>query len=174
MTFTHLHLHSQYSFLDGSIRINDLVFRLLQLKMKSIALTDTGNMFGILDFYTSMIKYGLKPIIGMEIYILDSHMLQKKKPNKYSLVLIAKNNLGLHNLKLLSTKAFFDGKLYYPQVNKQTLFRHKEGLIVLSSGICGEIGQSVLQNNLKDAATIMCNYKDIFGYNNFFFRIASA
>ena len=128
--FTHLHLHTQYSFLDGAIRIKDLVSKVSELGMKQVAVTDHGNMFGAVDFYQQATKAGIKPIMGMEAYVTGKAQHTDKIRENFHLVLLAENDVGYHNLKKLSSVAFVDGKYYYPRVDKALLKKHSEGLIV--------------------------------------------
>jgi len=170
-SYTHLNLFTQYSFLDGAIRINNLAPRVLQLNMKSIAITDYGNMYGVLDFYTHMLKYGIKPIIGMRIFVTRRSFYTQRYRDHFPLTLIAENNVGFQNLKILSTKAFFGGKYYYPRIDKKILFKYKEGLICLTGGLQSEIAQSYLYGGIKESQKVINDYKNMFGLNNLFLEI---
>ena len=117
--FTHLHLHTQYSFLDGAIRIKDLIKRTSELGMKQVAVTDHGNMFGALDFFKQAKAAGIKPIMGMEAYVTGKAKHTDKIRENFHLVLLAENNIGYDNLRKLSSKAFLNGKFYYPRVDKE-------------------------------------------------------
>ncbi len=128
--FTHLHLHTEYSLLDGANKIKELAKRVKELGMSAVAMTDHGNMFGAIDFYYAMKKEGIKPIIGMEAYLHNSDDLGDKSiRQRYHLCLYAKNEVGYKNLMYLSSKAYLDGFYYYPRINKNLLKECSEGLV---------------------------------------------
>ena len=139
--FTHLHLHTQYSFLDGAIRMKDLVSKVDELGMKQVAVTDHGNMFGAVDFYQKATRAGIKPILGTEAYCTgvtgETKHTDRIREN-FHLVLLAENDAGYHNLRQLSSKAFIDGKYYFPRIDKDLLYEHREGLIALTACLGGE------------------------------------
>ena len=172
--FAHLHLHTQYSFLDGAIRVKDLVKRVGQLGMQSVAVTDHGNMYGALDFYQQAKSAGLKPILGMEAYVTGVTGNVKhtdKERENFHLVLLAENNTGYDNLKKLSSKAFIDGKYYYPRVDAALLREHREGLIASTACLGGEVGKKCAKGDLDGARATIRTFKDIFGPRNFFLEV---
>ena len=171
--FTHLHLHTEYSLLDGANKISNLVSRLKELGMTSVAMTDHGNMFGAIDFYRQMSAAGIKPIIGMEGYIHNGETLDDKSTKqRFHICLYAKNQKGYENLMYLSSKAFIEGFYYFPRINKKELREHSEGLICSSACLQGEVNWhlNLSEKNLKNGAlgyeaakNIALDYKDIFG-----------
>lgn len=172
--FTHLHLHTEYSLLDGANKLSNLVSRVKELGMTSVAMTDHGNMFGAIDFYKQMKDAGLKPIIGMEGYIHNGETLgDKSTKQRFHICLYAKNKKGYENLMYLSSKAFIEGFYYFPRINKKELREHSEGLICTSACLQGEVNWHLnLQNerNVKNGALgydgaleVAREYQDIFG-----------
>jgi len=169
--FVHLHLHSQYSLLDGAIRFEDLFERARQLRMDSLALTDHGNMFGAVEFYQKAIQHGIKPIIGCEIYVASGSRHEKKQGGKiFHLTLLAKNRAGYHNLAKLVSLAHIEGFYYKPRVDKGLLSEYQEGLFALSGCMKGEIGVSILNNHMDGALEAGRRYQQIFG-ERFFLEI---
>ncbi|HIP54828.1 MAG TPA: DNA polymerase III subunit alpha [Sulfurimonas autotrophica] len=173
-SFTHLHLHTEYSLLDGANKLSNLVSRVKELGMTSVAMTDHGNMFGAIDFYKQMKSAGLKPIIGMEGYIHNGETLgDKSTKQRFHICLYAKNKKGYENLMYLSSKAFIEGFYYFPRINKKELREHSEGLICTSACLQGEVNWHLnLQNerNVKNGALgyegalqVAREYQDIFG-----------
>jgi len=169
--FTHLHLHTQYSFLDGAIRIKDLVKRVSELGMKQVAVTDHGNLFGALDFYMQAKSAGIRPILGMEAYVTGKAKHTDKIRENFHLVLLAENNIGYDNLRKLSSKAFLNGKFYYPRVDKDLLYEHREGLIATTACLGGEVGKKCAKDDLDGAREAARDFKRIFGPNNFFLEV---
>ena len=172
--FTHLHLHTEYSMLDGANKIKELAKEIKAHGMDSVAITDHGNMFGVIDFYTTMKKEGIKPIIGMEAYIHNLDNLgDKSTKQRFHLCLYAKNDIGYKNLMYLSSQAYINGFYYYPRINKKLLKEHSEGLICSSACLQGEINWHINTNNEKNirngakgydsAKEIALEYKEIFG-----------
>jgi len=172
--FTHLHLHTEYSLLDGANKITNLVQQLKELGMDSVAMTDHGNMFGAIDFYKQMKSAGIKPIIGMEAYTHNGERMDDKSSRqRFHLCLYAKNQKGYENLMYLSSKAYIEGFYYYPRITKQELKDHSEGLICSSACLQGEVNWHLnLQNerNVKNGALgyegakeVALWYKDVFG-----------
>ncbi len=172
--FTHLHLHTEYSLLDGANKLSNLVPRLKELGMTSVAMTDHGNMFGAIDFYQQMTSAGIKPIIGIEGYIHNGENIDDKTTKqRFHICLYAKNQKGYENLMYLSSKAFIDGFYYYPRINKNELKEHSEGLICTSACLQGEVNWHLnLSNerNVKNGAlgydgalAVAQEYQDIFG-----------
>jgi DNA polymerase-3 subunit alpha len=172
--FAHLHLHTQYSFLDGAIRMPDLVKRVDELGMKQVAVTDHGNMFGAIDFYQRAKKAGIKPILGMEAYVTgvtgDTKHTDKVREN-FHLVLLAENKTGYDNLRKLSSTAFIDGKYYYPRVDKDLLRQHREGIIATTACLGGEVGKKCAQGKPDEARETIRAFKDIFGPDHFFLEV---
>lgn len=169
--FAHLHLHTQYSFLDGAIRIKDLVKRVSELGMKQVAVTDHGNMFGTLDFYMQAKAAGIKPILGMEAYVTSKAKYTEKVRENFHLVLLAENNIGYDNLRKLSSKAFLNGKFYYPRIDKSLLYEHREGLIAMTACLGGEVGKKCAKGDLDGARDAIRDYKQIFGPDHFFLEV---
>ena len=172
--FTHLHLHTEYSLLDGANKLTNLVPRLKELGMTSVAMTDHGNMFGAIDFYQQMTAAGIKPIIGMEGYIHNGETIgDKSSRQRFHICLYAKNQKGYENLMYLSSKAYIEGMYYFPRINKNELREHSEGLICTSACLQGEVNWHLnLSNekNVKNGAlgydgglAVAREYQDIFG-----------
>ncbi|MDD3476554.1 MAG: DNA polymerase III subunit alpha [Sulfurimonas sp.] len=172
--FTHLHLHTEYSLLDGANKLTNLVKQVKELGMTSVAMTDHGNMFGAIDFYQQMRAAGIKPIIGMEGYIHNGDTMDdKSSKQRFHICLFAKDQKGYENLMYLSSKAFIDGFYYFPRINKKELKEHSEGLICTSACLQGEVNWHLnLSNerNVKNGAlgyegakAAALEYKEIFG-----------
>ncbi|SFV60235.1 DNA polymerase III alpha subunit [hydrothermal vent metagenome] len=171
--FTHLHLHTEYSLLDGANKIKALAKKIKELGMTSVAMTDHGNMFGTIDFYNTMRKEGIKPIIGMECYLHNQEELSDKSVRqRFHLCLYAKNDIGYKNLMYLSSQAYINGFYYYPRINKKLLRENSEGLICSSACLQGEVNWqlNLSERNLKNGAKgydeakkVALEYKDIFG-----------
>ncbi|HDM89796.1 MAG TPA: PHP domain-containing protein, partial [candidate division WOR-3 bacterium] len=150
--FVHLHLHSEYSILDGAIKFPELMEKLRALGMKAVALTDHGNLFGAIEFYKYARDYGIKPIIGMEAYITAGDMREKDNADKnYHLTLLALNEKGYRNLLFLSSKAYLEGFYYKPRIDKKLLAEHSEGLVALSGCLKGEIPHKYLMEDEEAA-----------------------
>lgn len=139
--FTHLHIHSEYSLLDGMCRISQLVARIRELGMDTLALTDHGAMYGVIEFYQAAREAGIKPIIGCEVYIAPGSRLSRSAgdKNNYHLILLARNQTGYQNLIQLTTRAHLEGFYYKPRVDKELLEQHSQGLVALSACLAGEI-----------------------------------
>ncbi|MHB8104326.1 MAG: DNA polymerase III subunit alpha [Dehalococcoidales bacterium] len=163
--FTHLHVHTEYSLLDGMCPIPKLVARAKELGMDSLAITDHGVMYGVIEFYQAAKEAGIKPIIGCEIYIASGNHLSKTTGdrNNYHLILLAKNQTGYHNLIQLTTKAHLEGFYYKPRVDKELLEQHKEGLIALSACNSGEVANLVLNGRYAEAKEAALWYQKTFG-----------
>jgi DNA polymerase-3 subunit alpha len=180
LKFTHLHLHTEYSLLDGANKIKDLAKRLKELNMDSVAITDHGNMFGAIDFYQTMKKEGIKPIIGIEAYIHNSEDLgDKSSRQKFHVCLYAKDYEGYKNLMYLSSQAYINGFYYHPRINKDLLKKHSKGLICSSACLQGEVNWhlNLSEKNLKYGAKgyerakeVASEYKEIFG-DDFYLEI---
>lgn len=179
--FTHLHLHTEYSLLDGANRIKDLAKALKSQGVGSVAITDHGNMFGAIDFYQTMKKEGIKPIIGMEAYLHNQDELgDKSVKQRFHLCLYAKNLTGYKNLMYLSSQSFIEGFYYYPRINKKLLREHSEGLVCSAACLQGEVNWHLNLNNPRNvqfgakgyerAKEVALEYKDIFG-DDFYLEI---
>lgn len=169
--FAHLHLHTQYSFLDGAIRVKDLVNRAVELGMPHVAVTDHGNMFGAVDFYQQAQKAGVKPILGIEAYVTGKAKHTDKVRENYHMVLLAENDIGYDNLRKLTTTSFLHGKYYFPRIDKQLLREHSEGVIALTACLGGEVGKKCAQDKLDEAREAVREFKDIFGPDHFFMEV---
>ena len=163
--FTHLHVHTEYSLLDGLCRIPILVQRAKELGMEALAITDHGALYGWLQFYLQAKEAGIKPILGCEVYLALQNRHSKKgaERNPYHLILLAKNRTGYHNLLKLSTRGFLEGFYYKPRVDKELLEQHHEGLIALSGCPQGELGRLILEGRVKEAEKAALWYKEVFG-----------
>jgi DNA polymerase-3 subunit alpha len=172
--FTHLHLHTLYSLLDGAIRIGDLIKTVQAKGMKSVAVTDHGNMFGTIDFYQKAKAAGLKPIIGTEAYVAGAKGMEDRSERVgHHLILLAKNQAGYANLRYLASMAYLKGFYYDPRIDKKVLKDHSEGLVALSACLGGEIPRLVKRGDLDGARRTAQEYKDIFEPNSFFLEIQS-
>ena len=162
--FVHLHVHSEYSLLDGAARIAELPRRARELGQKALALTDHGVMYGIVDFYTACKKEGVKPILGCEMYVAENLLEKGQTAREYAhLILLAKNNEGYKNLMRLCSIASVEGFYYKPRVDYKTIAEHKEGLICLSACIAGDIPQLLLSGQKQKAYELASMLKEIFG-----------
>lgn len=174
--FVHLHVHTKYSLLDGANTIEALIDAAERYKMPALAITDHGNLFGVIEFYRAAVKKGIKPVIGCEAYIAPGSRLDKKDnhgiPNaSFHLILLAANNKGYKNLIKLVSAAHLEGFYYRPRIDKELLARHSEGLIALSSCLKGEIPYRLLEGREEDALRAAGDYIDIFGKDNFYFEL---
>ena len=164
--FVHLHIHSEFSLLDGANRIKDIPVRAKELGMDAIALTDHGVMYGAIDFYKACKKEGVKPIIGCEVYVAPRLRFDKEPniDNKYNhLILIAKNNQGYKNLSKLVSIGFVEGYYYKPRIDLEVLEKYHEGLICLSACLAGAVNQALLNGETKKAEEIASWHKKVFG-----------
>ena len=172
--FAHLHVHTEYSLLDGANRIKPLVKRAKELGMEHLAITDHGSMFGVIDFYKAAKSEGINPIIGCEVYIAprDRHEAYEVDGTRYyHLILLAENNTGYKNLVQLVSKANIEGMYYKPRVDKELLRRYSEGIICLSACIAGEIPAWIIRGDMERAEKSLQEYLEIFGRDNFFIEI---
>jgi DNA polymerase III subunit alpha len=173
--FVHLHVHTQYSLLDGMIRLDDLFEKAKAFGMPSVAMTDHGNMYGAIDFYKHAQKHGIKPIIGCEMYVAPNKRTDRATGptggNAYHLIVLATNAQGYKNLMRLSTSAFLDGFYYKPRIDKEILKEFHGGLIGMSACLHGEIPASILRGDFDTAVRIAEEYREIFGEDNFFLEI---
>src|SRR4051812_199418 len=162
--FTHLHLHTLYSLLDGAIRLPDLMKSCAQSGMKSVAVTDHGNMFGVVNFYQEAKKHGIKPIIGFEAYVAgEKGMHSKEQRIGHHLVLLAQNEIGYRNLRYLSSKAFTEGFYYDPRVDKPLLQAHSDGIIALTACMAGAVPKAIRRGDMDEARREVRDLKAIFG-----------
>jgi len=168
--FVHLHVHSQYSLLDGAIRIDDLIRRCLEFKMDAVALTDHGAMFGALEFYEKAKQAGIKPIIGCEFYVAENGRLTKNQNagHNFHMVLLAQNRAGYQNLMKLATKAQLEGFYYKPRIDNELIARHQDGLIALTACLHGEIPLKISCDDLDGARKRALELQDIFGDRLYF------
>lgn len=170
--FVHLHLHSEYSLLDGSTRINLLPKRVKELGMDAVALTDHGNMYGAIAFYKACKDEGIKPILGCEVYVSEKDMTIKDKTNKrFHLILLAENNEGFKNIMKIVSLGFVDGYYYKPRVDKEVLKKYAKGVIATSACLGGEVQRLILDRDLEAARAAAHEYREIFGENNFFLEL---
>ena len=175
--FVHLHLHTEYSLLDGAIGLDKLIKKAIDLKMPAVAVTDHGNLFSALDFYLKAMKAGIKPIIGCEIYVAPGSRLEKTAPSgqneeaSYHLILLSRTKQGYKNLVKLVTAAYLEGFYYKPRIDKELLKQHSEGLIGLSACLGGEIPSLLIQNRYEDAKRVALEYEGIFGKENFYLEL---
>ena len=175
MKFTHLHVHSHYSLLDGLAKIDDLVNRAKELGMEALALTDHGTLYGAVEFFQKAKKAQIKPIIGCELYVASGDMADKNPgPNnrRFHLTILVKNKTGYKNLVQLVTKAHLNGFYYKPRVDKNLLKQHADGLICLSGCGLAEIPYLISSNRLEKAEEVAREYQNIFGKDNFFVLIS--
>ena len=172
--FTHLHVHTEYSLLDGAARISELAKRAAELGMPALAITDHGVMYGVLDFYKACHKVGVKPIIGCEVYIAPGRRTEKtlgREERNAHLILLAQDNTGYRNLLKIVSQAFIDGFYYKPRADYELLSAHSKGLIALSACLAGEIPDLLLGGNTTQAQETAGIYRDIFGANNFYLEL---
>jgi DNA polymerase-3 subunit alpha len=175
-TFVHLHVHSEYSLLDGMSRLSELAERAAELKMPALALSDHGNLFGAIEFYQECRKAGVKPIIGCEVYLAPGDRRERKanSPKEASthLLLLARNETGYRNLVKLVSTAHLDGMYYKPRIDKAVLREHAEGLIGTSACLAGEVARHIMAGRTKDAEKSIDDFKNIFAPGDFYLEIA--
>ena len=171
--FVHLHLHSQYSLLDGANRLDDVIAAAAAAGMPALALTDHGNLFGAIEFYTRAKAAGVKPIVGIEAYVAQGSRLDRQsgKGGSNHLVLLARDAVGYKNLLKLTSASFLEGFYYKPRIDKELLRRHAEGLIGLSACLKGEINEQIAARREKEAEATACEFRDILGDGNFFLEL---
>lgn len=174
-SFVHLHLHTEWSLLDGAIRIEDLAQKLIEYGMPGCAITDHGTLFGIIHFYNKLKSVGLKPLLGCEFYVAEGSRFSKRVNKRGEaisnhLILIAKDEEGYKNLVKLASLAYLEGFYYRPRIDKELLMKHSQGLIALSACMEGEIPQLILKGNFDKAIEVAKWFKDIFG-ENFYLEI---
>ncbi|RPJ10462.1 MAG: DNA polymerase III subunit alpha, partial [Deltaproteobacteria bacterium] len=173
--FVHLHLHSQYSLLDGGIRFEDLFALAKKYQMPAVALTDHGNMFGAIEFYQKALSHGLKPIVGCEVYVAPGSRFEKKTgegtEGNYHLTLLVRNRTGYFNLLKLVSLAWLEGFYYKPRVDKELLARYNEGLIALSGCLKGEMAAHAAKGDMKKALQLAEGYVKIFDHDRFYIEL---
>ncbi|WP_206811488.1 DNA polymerase III subunit alpha [Paradesulfitobacterium ferrireducens] len=172
--FVHLHVHTEYSLLDGAARIDKVVKRAAALGMKALAITDHGSMYGVIDFYKACKKAGIKPVIGCEVYVAPFKRTDRtpgRDDANYHLVLLAENETGYRNLVSLVSAAYIDGFYYKPRVDKEILREHSEGLIALSGCLAGEVAENLVQDRFNDACAAAREYEEIFGKGSFYLEL---
>ena len=176
MSFAHLHVHTEFSLLDGSNKIKECVSRVKELGMNSVAITDHGVMFGVIDFYRAAKAAGIKPILGCEVYVapgsrFDKEAVGNNDDRYYHLVLLAENETGYYNLMKIVSRGFTEGYYYKPRVDMELLEQYHEGIIALSACLAGEVQKNILRGMYGEAKVAACRYKDIFGEGNFFLEL---
>ena len=175
MEFTHLHVHTEYSLLDGSNKIKECIQRVKELGMDSCAITDHGVMFGVIDFYRAAREAGINPILGCEVYVAPNSRFDREvgggENRYYHLVLLAENNTGYANLMKIVSKGFVEGYYYRPRVDKELLKKYHEGIIALSACLAGEVPRYIQKNLYDEAKKRALEYRDIFGENNYFLEL---
>ena len=175
MEFAHLHVHTEYSLLDGSNKIKEYVARVKELGMDSAAITDHGVMYGVIDFYRAAKAAGINPILGCEVYVAPGSRFDREigsgEDRYYHLVLLAENNEGYSNLMKIVSKGFVDGFYYKPRVDMEVLQRHHEGIIALSACLAGEVARYLTRGMYEDAKAAALRYQEVFGKGNFFLEL---
>ena len=175
MSFVHLHVHTEYSLLDGSNKIKEYVARVKELGMNSAAITDHGVMYGVIDFYRAARAQGIKPILGCEVYVAPNSRFDREvtggDDRYYHLVLLAENNEGYANLMKIVSKGFVEGYYYRPRVDKELLREHHEGIIALSACLAGEVQRYIVKGLYDEAKKTALEYRDIFGEDNYFLEL---
>src|SRR3984893_5980481 len=172
--FVHLHLHTEFSLLDGACRIDELLDQASTLKMPAIAVTEHGNLFSSVIFHDHARQHGIKPILGCEVYVAPGSRLTKSgNPGETAnhLVLLAETNEGYHNLIKLVSSGYTEGFYYKPRIDKELLAQHSKGLIGLSSCLKGEVAESLWHQQEKKAMEAAATYRDILGPGNFFLEM---
>lgn len=175
MNFTHLHVHTEYSLLDGSGKIKEMVHRAKELGMDSLAITDHGVMYGVIDFYKTCILEGIKPIIGCEVYVAPNSRFDREtgasEERYHHLVLLAENDIGYHNLMKIVSKGFIEGFYYKPRIDYEILQQYREGIIALSACLAGEVAGNLLKGFYEEAKAVALKLQGIFGEGNFFLEL---
>jgi DNA polymerase-3 subunit alpha len=170
-----LHLHSEYSLLDGAIKIKDLIEKAIEYKLPAVSITDHGNLFGAIDFYQKVSKAGLKPIIGCEVYVASDHSRKDSVNNTgekhFHLILLCKNIDGYRNLTRLVSKAYLDGFYYKPRIDKNLLAQFSGGLIGLSACLKGEVPFYLSSGMIDKAREAALSYQHILGADNFYLEV---
>ena len=176
MSFAHLHVHTEYSLLDGFSKIKKLIQRTKELGMDSVAITDHGTMFGVVEFYMTAKEANVKPIIGLETYISARRMSDRdaqKDKRSYHLLLLAENETGYKNLLKIASASQMEGFYYYPRVDHEYLEQHSEGLIASTSCMSGEVPRTILNKGVEAGRQVLEWYINTFGVDNFFIELQS-
>ncbi|HKL12841.1 MAG TPA: PHP domain-containing protein, partial [Halanaerobiales bacterium] len=170
--FVHLHTHTEYSLLDGALRIDNLISQAKKYDMPAVAITDHGVLYGMYEFYKKAKNNNIKPIIGCEVYVSPTDRFDKSVRERYHLVLLAQNNQGYKNLLKIVSTSWLEGFYYKPRVDKDLLYENREGIIALSACLQGELSQQILNNRSKEQVkkTIQ-EYQQIFGRENYFLEL---
>ncbi len=175
MSFTHLHVHTQYSLLDGASKIPELIAKTKELGMDSIAITDHGVMYGVIDFYKEAKKQGIKPIIGCEVYVAPDSRFDREtdrgENRYYHLILLAENDIGYHNLMKIVSRGFTEGFYYRPRVDREVLREFHEGIICLSACLAGEVAVKLRQGFYEEAKKAALEHQEIFGKDNYYLEL---
>ena len=176
MSFAHLHVHTEYSLLDGSNKIKECIARVKELGMDSVAITDHGVMYGVIDFYRAAKAAGIRPILGCEVYVAPGSRFDKetggdREERYYHLVLLAENDLGYHNLMKIVSRGFTEGYYYRPRVDREILEQYHEGIIALSACLAGEVQRNILRGMYEEGKAAALRYQEIFGEGNFFLEL---
>jgi DNA polymerase-3 subunit alpha len=170
--FVHLHNHTEYSLLDGALRIENLIQQAKKYNMPAVAMTDHGVLYGMYEFYKKAKKNNIKPIIGCEVYVSPTDRFDKSVRNSYHLVLLAENNKGYHNLMKIVSSSWLEGFYYKPRVDKDLLYEHREGIIAMSACLQGEVSQAILKGeSKKKVKNTIKEYQNIFGKENYFLEL---
>lgn len=175
MNFTHLHVHTEYSLLDGSAKINEIVARAKELGMDSLAITDHGVMYGVIDFYRACKREGIRPVLGCEVYVAPGSRFHKEggvtDERYYHLVLLAENDIGYSNLMKIVSKGFTEGYYYKPRVDYEVLTQYHEGIIALSACLAGEVAMNLKRGFYEEGKAAALRLQEIFGKGNFFLEM---
>ena len=176
MSFAHLHVHTEYSLLDGSNKIKECIARVKELGMDSVAITDHGVMYGVIDFYRAAKAAGIRPILGCEVYVAPGSRFDKetggdREERYYHLVLLAENDLGYHNLMKIVSRGFTEGYYYRPRVDREILEQYHEGIIALSACLAGEVQRNILRGMYEEGKAAALRYQKIFVEGNFFLEL---
>ena len=175
MNFTHLHVHTEYSLLDGSNKIKEYVARVKELGMDSAAITDHGVMFGVIDFYREAKAAGIHPVLGCEVYVAPNSRFDKEasggEDRYHHLVLLAENNVGYGNLMKIVSKGFVEGFYYKPRVDMEVLQEYHEGIIALSACLAGEVQRYLVRGMYEEAKRAALRYEGVFGKGNYFLEL---
>ena len=175
MSFVHLHVHTEYSLLDGSNKIKDYVARVKELGMNAAAITDHGVMYGCIQFYKECMAQGIKPILGCEVYVAPGSRFDREsgagENRYYHLILLAENLQGYHNLMKITSRGFTEGFYYKPRVDLEILREYHEGIIALSACLAGEVASNLAGNRYEEAKKAALRYEEVFGKGNFFLEM---
>ena len=178
MAFTHLHVHTEFSLLDGSNKIKEYVKRVKELGMDSAAITDHGVMYGVIDFYKAAKAEGINPVIGCEVYVAPHSRFDREltggEDRYYHLVLLAENNTGYANLVKIVSKGFTEGYYYRPRVDFEVLEQYHEGIIALSACLAGEVPRYIQKGLVEEAKKVALKYQTLFGKDNYFLELQGS